>query len=129
MDATKTAADIIKLVGGQENVKTVSHCMTRLRFVLNDESKADQQALNALDPVIGVVNAGSQVQIILGKNLLPVFEEVNKNFSFSGGDQNAAPAKKEKFTWKGLGNAILGYISASVTPLLPGLIAGGQAVC
>ena len=126
MDATKTAADIIKLVGGQENVKTVSHCMTRLRFVLNDESKADQQALNALDPVIGVVNAGGQVQIILGKNLLPVFEEVNKNFSFSGGDQNAAPAKKEKFTWKGLGNAILGYISASVTPLLPGLIAGGM---
>ena len=37
MDATKTAADIIKLVGGQENVKTVSHCMTRLRFVLNPE--------------------------------------------------------------------------------------------
>lgn len=126
MDATKTAADIVNLIGGQKNVKTVSHCMTRLRFVLNDESKADQQALNALDPVIGVVNAGGQVQIILGKNLLPIFEEVNKNFSFSAGDQNDAPAKKEKITWKSLGNAILGYISASVTPLLPGLIAGGM---
>lgn len=125
MDANKIANDLIRLVGGQENVKSVGHCMTRLRFVLKDGSKADQDAINNIKEVIGVVNAGGQLQIILGKNLLPVFEEVNKNFSFTEGGE-AAPAKKEKLTWKKAGNTVLGYVSSSVTPLLPGLIGGGM---
>lgn len=127
MDAKQKALDILEQVGGVSNVKTVSHCMTRLRFVLKDDSKADQDALNAIDVVIGVVNAGGQMQVILGKNLLPVFEEVNTMVNASGtSSQDNEPKKKEKFTWKGFGNTVLGYISASVTPLLPGLIAGGM---
>lgn len=126
IDAKECAAEIVKYVGGEENVKSVAHCMTRARFVVKDIDKADQEALKSIKGVMGVIYSGGQLMVILGANLLPVFDEILKQNNFTQGstiDENldeGKPKKKEN-----IGNIILGYVQASVTPMVPGLVAGG----
>lgn len=131
MDYKKLAADIVKNVGGADNIQIVNHCMTRLRFNLVDVSKANKEALEDLDGVLGVVYAGEQYMVILGQNLIPTYEAVVKDFDIRSGatiDENLdnLDKKKEPLTWKNVGSKVIGFISASVTPLIPGLIAGGM---
>ena len=131
MDYQKLAAAIVKNVGGEENIQMVNHCMTRLRFNLKDVSKADKAALEDLNGVLGVVYAGEQYMVILGQHLIPTYEAIVKNYSVTAGaavDENLddLSQKKEPLTWKNWGSKFIGFISASVTPLIPGLIAGGM---
>jgi PTS system beta-glucosides-specific IIC component len=133
LDYPKLASDIVSLVGGAENIVTLAHCMTRLRFVLKDESKAKTDEIKALKGVLGVVSSAGQYMVIMGQNLLPVYEACIKQFNLSAGqnvDENldGIDVKKEKgpITPKSVGLAILGYVSASVTPMVPALIAGGM---
>lgn len=131
MDYKKLAADIVENVGGEKNIDIVNHCMTRLRFNLKDVSKANKEALEDLDGVLGVVYAGGQYMVILGKDLLPTYNAVIKDFNVTAGanvDENLddTPKKKEPLTWKNVGSKVIGFVSASITPLLPGLIAGGM---
>lgn len=128
MDYEKLAKDIITNVGGPENIDVLSHCMTRLRFNLKDVSKVNKDALENLKGVVGTVYAGGQFMVIMGKDLLPVYEEITKNFDLetsSPTDENL-DAKKEPWTLKNAGNKIIGFVSAAVTPMVPGLIAGGM---
>ncbi len=129
MDYKQIASEIVKNVGGSENINSVSHCMTRLRFSLKDENKANKEALESIKEVIGVVSAGGQYMVVLGKNLLPVFESVVKDFNIVNGgsvDENLDKGIKEPLTLKSAVNTVVGYVSAAVTPLVPGLIAGGM---
>jgi len=131
MDYKKLAADIVENVGGENNIDIVNHCMTRLRFNLKDVSKANKEALEDLDGVLGVVYAGGQYMVILGQNLLPTYNAVVKDFNITSGanvDENLdnLDKKKEPLTWKNVGSKVIGFVSASITPLLPGLIAGGM---
>ncbi len=124
-DAEACAAEIVKYVGGPENVSSVAHCMTRARFVVKDIGKADQESIKDIKGVLGCIYSGGQLQVILGANLLPVFEQIVKQNDFkqeAAIDENldAAPAGKQSIP-----NIILGYVQASVTPLVPGLVAGG----
>ena len=64
MDYNKVAQDILDNVGGKSNVKNVTHCFTRLRFVLKDNSKADKSVVEHLEGVISVVEAGGQFQVV-----------------------------------------------------------------
>lgn len=126
IDTKACAQAIVQHVGGPENVSSVAHCMTRARFVLKNVDKADQEALKNIDGVLGVIYSGGQLQVILGANLLPVFEEIVKQNNFTQGaivDENLDDDPKQK---EGFGKTILGYVQASVTPLVPGLIAGGM---
>lgn len=129
MDYHELGKEIVQDVGGPDNIESLTHCMTRLRFVLKDVSKANKDALEDIKEVIGVVYAGGQYMIILGSNLLPTFEAINKDFNLittATVDENLDESKKEKWTWKTIGNNILSFIQASVTPMIPGLIAGGM---
>ena len=130
MDHKELAAEIVKNVGGEENIKSVSHCMTRLRFILQDVQKADKDALENLKGVLGVIYAGGQYMVILGQILLPVYEHVLKDFHIADGgsiDENLDEIKeKEPLSVKTVFNGMIGYVSAAVTPLIPGLIAGGM---
>uniref|UniRef100_UPI0025EF6E59 PTS glucose/sucrose transporter subunit IIB n=1 Tax=Thomasclavelia sp. TaxID=3025757 RepID=UPI0025EF6E59 len=80
MDYKQLAADIVSNVGGKDNIDIVSHCMTRLRFNLKDVSKANKEVLENLDGVLGVIYAGGQYMVILGQNLIPVYERVVKDY-------------------------------------------------
>ena len=131
MDYKKLSQDIITNVGGVDNVSILSHCMTRLRFNLKDVSKANREALENLEGVIGVVYAGGQYMVILGQHLIQTYDEIMKEYHIrSGGsiDENLDGdlSSKEPLTWCNAGGKIIGFISSSVTPLIPGLIAGGM---
>ena len=93
MDYEKLTKDIVELSGGPGNIKSVTHCATRLRFFLNDESKADKDAIASLKGVLGCIFATGQLQIILGKDLLPVYDTVVKNYHFSHDGGQEAPAE------------------------------------
>ncbi|MGV6936723.1 PTS transporter subunit EIIB [Paenibacillus sp. CMM36] len=74
----KLAQDIVEKIGGSENVSTLTHCMTRLRFALNQNKKADQDAIKALDGVIDAIESGGQFQVVIGTHVEEVYEEVIK---------------------------------------------------
>lgn len=129
MDYEKLASDIVRLVGGKSNIKSVTHCMTRLRFVLRSESKADQTAIEALNGVLGVVSAGGQYMVILGKNLPPTYEAVVKQTGATETapiDEDLDGGEKEPLTLKSAAMTVVNYVSASVSPLISGLVAGGM---
>ena len=70
------AADILKNVGGLANVESLTHCITRLRFRLKDEGKADKEVLEGLDGVIQVMQAGGQYQVVVGAKVDDLYEEL-----------------------------------------------------
>lgn len=72
------AAEIVKKVGGAENVDTLHHCQTRLRFKLYDESKADLDALKQMDGVAAALNKGGMTQVVIGLHVAEVYEEAVK---------------------------------------------------
>lgn len=70
----KLAEQIVKLVGGKDNVISLVHCVTRLRFKLKDEKKANDDAIKQLKGVMGVAHAGGQYQVIIGNNVADVYD-------------------------------------------------------
>ena len=116
MDYNRIASDILEHVGGKENVKNVTHCFTRLRFVLKDESKAQKEIVEHLEGVISVVVAGGQFQVVCGAKVTKIFEEVEKLVGVQSGSN-----EKQKFSL----NLILQKISEIFTPLVPAIAAAG----
>ena len=76
--------NIIKYVGGKENIQAVVHCMTRLRFTLKDRNKANTAALKDLDGVIDVVSNNVAYQIIIGTHVVDVYDELIDLLGISG---------------------------------------------
>ncbi|MGI6230918.1 MAG: PTS transporter subunit EIIC [Tractidigestivibacter sp.] len=133
MDYAKAAAEIVEKAGGPENVQSVTHCMTRLRLILNDEKKADIEGIKKIKGVLGCVYMGEQLQVVLGANLIDTYNEVVKQFGFTEAavvDENLDPELTKKDDdqprWKRWGTELIGYISGSVAPMIPGFIGGGM---
>ena len=78
MKYEKLAKDIIENVGGKGNINSLTHCVTRLRFKLKDESKANTEVLKAMDGVVTVVKSGGQYQVVIGNNVPDVYADVCK---------------------------------------------------
>ncbi|MBM6837244.1 PTS glucose transporter subunit IIA, partial [Clostridium saudiense] len=68
--------DIIKNIGGKENINSLTHCVTRLRFVLNDEAKANDDVLKNMDGVVTVIKSAGQYQVVIGNHVPDVYKEV-----------------------------------------------------
>lgn len=79
------AQNILKEVGGIENVSYATHCMTRLRLSLKDESLADDEKVKAIKGVLGVAKSGGQYQVIVGQNVPKVYAVVNEMGGFNAG--------------------------------------------
>lgn len=118
MDIHKAAKSILEHVGGSENIKDVSHCFTRLRFVLKDDSKADKQTIERLEGVIQVVISGGQFQVVLGSKVNQVYEALAPLLP----PENDASGGKGKGK---LANSVLQTISKMFTPLIPAIAASG----
>ncbi len=118
---TKLAADIVKNVGGKENVISLAHCITRLRFKLKDEGKANTDVLKKMDGVVTVVQSGGQYQVVIGNQVGEVFDEIlaSQGIQGAGGDSAAeddAPKKPlDMFidTVSGIFTPVLGVLAAS----------------
>ena len=124
-DYAAISKKIVENIGGVENIASVTHCMTRLRFVVKDEGKINDAAVKATDGVMGVVNQGGQYQIIIGNHVEEAYNEVLKMGDFGEASQVARGEKKEPLTLKKVGNNILDAIVGTMSPLIPAIITGG----
>ena len=117
------AAEMLRLVGGKENIAAVSHCMTRMRFVLNDPAKADVQAIEALKSVKGSFTQAGQFQVIIGNTVADFYndftavsgiEGVSKDEAKSAAKQNQNPLQR-----------LMTALAEIFAPLIPAIITGG----
>ena len=122
MDYATTAKEILNKVGGPSNIAGVSHCMTRLRLTLKDESIVRDDEVKAIKGVVGVMKKAGQYQIVIGNEVSKCYAEFVKlgDFAEQGG---SAPAAKRS------GNVIsliLDAISGSMSPVIPAIIGAGM---
>ena len=118
----QTASDVLRLVGGEKNVVQVEHCSTRLRFTLADTSKADVAALKKTAGVMGVISSGPQCQVVIGNDVIEVYDELLKLGTFNAGQAAAPAAPKGK---KEIGGIILDYMVGIFQPLVPAIAGAG----
>ena len=122
MNHTALAKDILELVGGEKNVQSVVHCMTRLRFTLSDNSKADRTKLENLSGVMGTNISGGQFQIIIGNDVPKVYQAITQNSNLST-DTNKTSESKEK---KNPIAAVFEVIAGVFTPIIPAIAGAGM---
>ncbi len=89
-DYTELCQSILENVGGRENIKSVSHCITRLRFKLKDESKANTEVIEKLPRVIKVMSANGQYHVVVGNIIEDVYDDFLKVSGLTGGGEVAA---------------------------------------
>lgn len=84
-----TAGKIMTLVGGKENVQSLTHCVTRLRFVLMDTSKADKEKLSKIEYVLTVLDSGGQLQVVVGNKVSGIYDAIVSEYEIAGGGKVA----------------------------------------
>lgn len=119
MNAERLAAQIIKEIGGKNNIKEMFHCVTRLRFYLKDRSIVDEERLKSLDGVLGVQFATDQLQIIIGNEVGSVYNAIIRKVGFVMDDSTRE--KKQKMRLGG----IFETISAIILPVIPAMAGTG----
>ena len=128
-DIQKSLEEIIHYVGGIGNIANATHCMTRLRLVLKDESLEEKEKLEEVEGVIKVVHAGGQVQIVIGQQVGKVYDELCMIGSFEKShfidEEEQEERKKEKLTIKSVANSIMSTLSGCIIPTLPIMIVAG----
>ena len=123
------ANSVVELIGGKDNVRFFTHCVTRLRFNVKDRSIVKMDEIKDLPGVAGAQWSGEQLQIIIGQDVGSVYELICKKHGFASekaveaDDADAAPQQKGV---KAVVNKIFDGISGSLTPLIPALIGCGM---
>ena len=120
MKYEKLAKDIIANVGGKENVNSLTHCITRLRFKLKDESKANTEVLKNMDGVVTVVKSGGQYQVVIGNHVPDVYADV---VLIGGFGNTSEEESKEKLSPL---SAFIDIVSGVFQPVLGVLAATGM---
>lgn len=122
-DYTQLAKDVVAAVGGKENIVSVTNCMTRLRFVLKDDSIPNGDEVKAVNDVKGVMNQGGQYQIIIGTNVSNVTPKVREIAGISAEDEGAV--KIDRVGQGSLWDRFFKVISGCIMPMIGPMIAGG----
>lgn len=114
---------LIVLVGGRENIATVSHCITRLRFVLNNPNKAKPREIEDLPMVKGCFTNAGQFQVVIGPEVGDYYQALIAITGVNEADkEQARVAARQNMTW---GERAISHFSEIFSPLLPALISGG----
>ncbi|WP_411372761.1 PTS transporter subunit EIIC [Enterococcus thailandicus] len=120
MNYKKTAEDILKNIGGEDNIEALTHCITRLRFTLKDESGPNDEEIKKIPGVMGVVRQGGQYQVVIGPEVDKVFKEISVDEATqnheSNTNNNQDPKKENVFS------KILDIISSCMSPVIPAII-------
>lgn len=128
MNNKDLAKNVLDLVGGEQNISGLTHCATRLRFVLKDDNKADLKALDQLEGVLKAQNSGGQVQVVIGAKVDAVYSEVKNLTSDKIGEltesTDSGPKKRRNPV-----NVVLETIAGIFTPVLPALVGCGMIKC
>lgn len=114
--------EIVDLVGGKENINALTHCITRLRFVLKDESKANLEKLETVKGVIKVMQVGGQCQVVVGAKVNSYYDTICELYGIGGGE---VAADDEEEANQGVFNALMSTVSGILAPTLGVLTAAG----
>ena len=114
---------LLDLIGGKENIQAVSHCMTRMRFVLVDPKKADEKAIEELPSVKGTFTQAGQYQVIIGNDVSVFYNEFTAYAGIEGVSKDAVKAAAK--TNQNPLQKIMGTLGEIFAPLIPALICGG----
>ena len=121
MNYKELAKTILGLVGGEENVTSLTHCATRLRFNLKDEKKADTAKLKSTKGVMGAVSSGGQYQVIIGSDVANVYKEIIEITSLDNSSSDDSKKDDRKTLAK-----VIDTVSGIFTPILPAITAAGM---
>lgn len=126
------ASDILSLIGGEENIDNVIHCITRLRFYLKDRSKVDEERLENLKGVIGVAEANNQFQVIVGQAVDDIYKvlvaQLSSQQNESTEEHNHSRYSEQETFFKKITyriNQLIGVVTGSVMPIISILAASG----
>lgn len=119
----KAAAEIISAIGGVENVDAARHCQTRLRFVLRDQSRVEQKALEENPAVLKVIPTEGMYQIVIGTDVADCYEEIVKLLPQ---DKRGDKKEEENKTKKSPVTAVIDFISGTFQPVIPALSGAGM---
>ena len=124
MNFPKIAEQVIEKLGGKNNIATAAHCATRLRIVLNDESKVDKEGIEAIEGVKGQFSVAGQYQIIFGSGTVnKVHEQLTKQLGI--GDVSKAEVAEAALGQQNLLQRIVKGLADIFVPILPAIVAGG----
>ena len=124
MNFPKIAEQVIEKLGGKENIATAAHCATRLRIVLNDESKVDKEGIDAIEGVKGQFSVAGQYQIIFGSGTVnKVHEQLTKQLGI--GDVSKAEVAEAAAGNQGLLQRLVKGLADIFVPIIPAIVAGG----
>lgn len=130
MNRSVDSRKIVDLVGGMGNVKSVTHCATRLRFVLKDESGVSDADIESVAGVMKVVRSGGQVQIVIGPEVEFVYQDVigivGEGLAGGAVDEDADVISPTGPWYKRMINSLFDLLSGSFTPLLPAMAGVGM---
>ena len=121
LNYAKTAETILNKVGGEKNVSGLTHCMTRLRFVLKDSAIPKDAEVEKIPGVIRVIRQGGQYQVVIGNEVSNVYKEMLKLGHFEESTGSAEGGSKEN-----LFSRLSGFIAGCMTPLLPAMLGCGM---
>ncbi|MFS1007970.1 beta-glucoside-specific PTS transporter subunit IIABC [Enterococcus casseliflavus] len=119
MNYKELAKTIITNVGGEENIQSLTHCATRLRFNLKDDSKPQESTLKHTPGIMGVVNKGGQYQVIIGSDVGNVYNEITAQTNLTS-DQETEEDDRGRVA------KIIDTITGIFTPILPAITAAGM---
>lgn len=131
MEYKNVASQILEKIGGESNVEQASHCMTRLRLRLVDNSKIDREGIKKIKGVVGLAESNGQYQVIIGADVENVYKAFMALGTFGRVEKSTSePKKKEKLTVKKVLGKGIEFTAGCVSPVLPVIIAAGliQAV-
>lgn len=118
MDYKKTAQEIIRAIGGSENIGHLGHCSTRLRFTLIDPQKADISRLEAIEGILKVIN-NVQCQVVIGSEVIEVYDEILKLTGPENFSESTEVVKEKK------GKRLMNFIISIFQPLIPAIAGAG----
>ncbi|WP_204983796.1 beta-glucoside-specific PTS transporter subunit IIABC [Streptococcus equinus] len=123
-DYTELAQDIVAHVGGKDNILKLVHCVTRLRFTLKDESKADDDYLKQRDGIVTVVKAGGQYQVVIGNHVPDVYDTVLKVADIQG--EGGIDVNEGDVPQGNIFDQFIALVSGLFQPMLGALSAAGM---
>ncbi|WP_086347832.1 PTS transporter subunit EIIC [Candidatus Enterococcus clewellii] len=126
--AQQIADRTLEAIGGKENIATAFHCVTRLRFILKDDSKVELEKIKSIPGTLGFQKTGDQYQVIIGPEVGVVFNKLKLESELDSGDADTKSdhSPKKKMTLKSIGSGILDALVGSITPALPAIICAGM---
>lgn len=125
MDYKQTATDIVDNIGGKENITSLTHCITRVRFKLKDNSLANAEAVKKVPGVINVIEQGGQFQVVVGNEVEDVFKAVQDVTGIVGQAIDAVEKDDLKVQGKFM-DRVIDLVTNVFTPILPALIGAGM---